>query len=144
MQIHRDTDESEFRPAKAARDGLTFSVGDIPDGFYLVGDDAFPQPEWHKTIIESVKKVTHIAPGDSEENPNTILGVPKVQEGCIVLPAPSLALCCSVTGAQFTTTTEVYPDSPSKPVSEDECNRAQVASVTGALDGYLKVMGGTA
>lgn len=32
-----DTDESEFRPAKAARDGTPFEPDSIPDGFYLVG-----------------------------------------------------------------------------------------------------------
>ena len=30
-----DTDESEFRPALAARDGKPFEPGTIPDGFYL-------------------------------------------------------------------------------------------------------------
>ena len=33
-----DTDETEFRPAKAARDGLESKPGTIPDGFYLVAD----------------------------------------------------------------------------------------------------------
>src|SRR5262249_51403916 len=33
-----DTDESEFRPALAARDGKTSEPGSIPDGFYLVDD----------------------------------------------------------------------------------------------------------
>ena len=31
-----DTDESEFRPARASRDGENWSPGYIPDGFYLV------------------------------------------------------------------------------------------------------------
>jgi hypothetical protein len=34
-----DTDESEFRPALAARDGKPFEPGTIPDGFYLVDDE---------------------------------------------------------------------------------------------------------
>merc|ERR1712176_44014 len=29
-----DTDETEFRPAKAARDGIEYKPGVIPDGFY--------------------------------------------------------------------------------------------------------------
>jgi len=37
-----DTDESEFRPAKAARDGVAFEPGTIPDGFYLVADVTSP------------------------------------------------------------------------------------------------------
>ena len=37
-----DTDESEFRPALAARDGKPFEPGSIPDGFYLVDDTDEP------------------------------------------------------------------------------------------------------
>lgn len=40
-----------------------------------------------------------------------------------------------MTGATFTSTTEVYPDSPR--VTADVCNRAQVAAVRGALDFVL-------
>jgi hypothetical protein len=53
-----DTDESEFRPAKAARDGEPFDEGIIPDGFYLVGQTENPQADWHTAIINSVRKVS--------------------------------------------------------------------------------------
>jgi hypothetical protein len=46
-----------------------------------------------------------------------------------------LGLCCSITGARFTTTTEVYPDS--KRTNADECLRAQVAAICAALDYVL-------
>ena len=39
-----DTDESEFRPAKAARDGETCEPDVVPDGFYCVGDAENPAP----------------------------------------------------------------------------------------------------
>ena len=48
--------------AKAARDGLPHSDGTIPDGFYLVADSENKQEEWHKEMIDAVRKVTHIAP----------------------------------------------------------------------------------
>ena len=35
-----DTDDSEFRPAKASRDGLALDGGGTPGGFYLVGNTA--------------------------------------------------------------------------------------------------------
>ena len=38
-----DTDDSEFRPAKASRDGLPRTEDGIPDGFYLVGNTAAPE-----------------------------------------------------------------------------------------------------
>ena len=56
-----DTDESEFRPAKMARDGLPWRPGTIPDGFYLVGDEANPQHEWHKPS-STVSEKLHILP----------------------------------------------------------------------------------
>src|SRR5690606_23803993 len=61
-----DSDESEFRPALAARDGKPFEPGHIPDGFYLVDDSARPQPEFQQAVIEAVAKVTHIAPADAD------------------------------------------------------------------------------
>ena len=37
-----NTDETEFRRAKAARDGQPYVEGTIPDGFYLVADQTNP------------------------------------------------------------------------------------------------------
>ena len=77
----------------------------IPDGFYLVSDKTNPQAEWHKAMIEAVRKVTHIAPTDSD---GTIIGEEVVQEGVIAIPQPkSLGLCSGVTNAPYATTTEV-------------------------------------
>jgi hypothetical protein len=128
-----DTDESEFRPAKAARDGDAYTVGTIPDGFYLVGDSENPQHAWHKAMIDSVRNVTHIAPPDAS---GTILDMPLTQEGVIAVPVQSLFLCSSVTNAAYATTTEVYPDSPQ--ASDEQCNLAQVACITAALDHILQ------
>ena len=134
MDLHEttDTDESEFRPAKAARDGEAYEPGTIPDGFYTVGDSENPQPEFQAAIIASVEKVTHIAPPD--EN-GQIIGADVEQHGVIHYPVHQLSLCTSVTDARYNSTTEVYPDSPK--VTDDDCNRAQVAAVRGALDFVL-------
>ena len=61
-----DTDETEFRPAKAARDGQDSKPGEIPDGFYLVADSTNPKPQWHARMIDAVRQVTHIALADEE------------------------------------------------------------------------------
>ncbi|MFQ6370503.1 M14 family metallocarboxypeptidase [Shewanella sp. YIC-542] len=127
-----DTDESEFRPALSARDGKAYAPGEIPDGFYVVDDSAKPQAAFQKAIIESVANVTHIAPADKDGN---IIGSKVVQPGVIEYALKELGLCASVTGAPYTCTTEVYPDSPK--ATDDICNRAQVAAVCGALD-YLQ------
>ena len=52
-----DTDETEFRPAKAARDGVESTPDSIPDGFYLVADSTNPQEAWYTAMIEAVRKV---------------------------------------------------------------------------------------
>ncbi len=129
-----DTDELEFRPALAARDGIDYDKGMVPDGFYLVGDTDNPQDQFQKAIIESVRKVTHIAPPDGE---GKIIGEAITQEGVINYPTKKLGLCSGLTNCTFGTTTEVYPDSPR--VTEQECNDAQVAAVKGALDYMLSV-----
>ncbi|CAM4360029.1 M14 family metallopeptidase [Vibrio agarivorans] len=129
-----DSDETEFRPALAARDGKAYIEGMIPDGFYTVGDTLNPQPEFQKAIIDSVRKVTHIAPADDN---GQIIGADVVQDGVILYPMVELGLCGGVTNCQYGTTTEVYPDSAK--VTDDECNRAQVAAIVGGLDYLLNL-----
>lgn len=99
-----DTDETEFRVAKAARDGESSEPGTIPDGFYLCGDAQNPQLEFQRAVIKGVRQVTHIAPADPD---NTIIGSPVVDEGVILYDYTELGLCGGVTNAQLTTTTEV-------------------------------------
>jgi hypothetical protein len=127
-----DTDVTEFRPAKYAKAGLPYEKGVIPDGFYVVGDSVDPQLDFLQAVNESVQKVTHIAPSDDDGN---LIGLPAVKNGAIVLPLKELGLCGSVTGATYSATTEVYPDSPR--ATDEICNQAQVAAVTGALDYVL-------
>lgn len=130
MDLHEttDSDEHEFRPALAARDGKPFTPGSIPDGFYTVGDVENPQPEFQAAIIRGVAAVTHIAPADAEGN---IIGVPITQPGVINYACKALGLCAGMTNARFTTTTEVYPDSPT--VTPAICNAAQVAALRAGL-----------
>jgi hypothetical protein len=124
-----DTDESEFRPALAARDGKSSEPGLIPDGFYLVDDTENPQPAFQQAIIDAVSKVTHIAPADRN---GQIIESDVVSPGVIQYAMRSLGLCAGITGARFTTTTEVYPDSPR--ATPEQCNDAQVAAVCAAID----------
>eukprot|EP00929_Paragymnodinium_shiwhaense_P073844 TRINITY_DN37727_c0_g1_i1.p1 TRINITY_DN37727_c0_g1~~TRINITY_DN37727_c0_g1_i1.p1 ORF type:complete len:161 (+),score=17.39 TRINITY_DN37727_c0_g1_i1:666-1148(+) len=131
-----DSDATEFRPAKAARDGAAFNVEKerhIPDGFYLVGNDSVEQkqrypatPEFYSCVLEHVAKVMHVCK-DKE-----ILGIPVQTEGVMLAPVDTLKLCASLTGAPYVTTTEVYPDSEG--VTGDQCNLAQVAAVRGAME----------
>lgn len=124
-----DSDEGEFRPALAARDGKIYEPGLIPDGFYLVDDSENPQPAFQQAIISAVERVTHIAPPDDS---GEIIGSLVVAHGVIEYPLAKLGLCGSVTGARFTSTTEVYPDSDR--ATPEQCNDAQATAVCAALD----------
>ena len=124
-----DSDESEFRPALAARDGKAYEPGEIPDGFYLVDDSENPQPGFQQAVIDAVARVTHIAPADGN---GEIIGSPVVAPGVIRYPFERLGLCAGLSGARYTTTTEVYPDSPK--ATPAQCNAAQVAAIGAAID----------
>jgi hypothetical protein len=124
-----DSDESEFRPALAARDGVTHRPGEIPDGFYLVGDSEDPQPDFQRAVIAAVAQVTHIAPADDH---GEIIESPMVAPGVINYAFTRLGLCPSMTSARYKTITEVYPDSPR--TTPELCTAAQVTAVVAALD----------
>ncbi|MCK6599247.1 MAG: peptidase [Bdellovibrionaceae bacterium] len=127
-----NTDNTVFRPTKALRDGtIEDPWSEIPDGFYLVGDTENPCPDFQKAIISSVKKVTHIA---LEDKNGKLIGENLQQQGVINYPLKKLSLCTSFSNASYTTTTEVYPDSPK--VTVEICINAQVAAIIGGLD-YL-------
>ena len=128
-----DTDNSEFRPALAARDAVEQKSWDIPDGFYTVGDSSRPVPAFQTAIVDAVEKITHIAPADGN---GALIGDKIEQRGVINYAKKELGLCGGFTDARFVSTTEVYPDSPQ--VDDENCVLAQVAAVTGAL-GFLSL-----
>jgi hypothetical protein len=128
-----DTDETEFSPALAARDGVAHVPGEIPDGFYLVDDSENPQPAFQQAVIAAVAKVTHIARADRN---GEIIGSRMVAPGVINYPLRQLGLCASITHAPYKTITEVYPDSPR--ATPEQCNSAQVAAVCAAIDFALE------
>ena len=99
-----------------------------------MGDSTKPQNDFQKAIINSVEKVTHIAPADDD---GKLIGVPLSQVGVINYAARELGLCMGLTNAPYVTTTEVYPDSPS--ANDEICILAQVAVITGALN-YLMAL----
>eukprot|EP00929_Paragymnodinium_shiwhaense_P112205 TRINITY_DN80466_c0_g1_i1.p1 TRINITY_DN80466_c0_g1~~TRINITY_DN80466_c0_g1_i1.p1 ORF type:complete len:436 (+),score=73.24 TRINITY_DN80466_c0_g1_i1:58-1365(+) len=133
LDLHEttDTDSSEFMPALSSREGKAHEEETIPDGFYLMGNVDNPKPEWHKAMIDAVRKVTHIAPADSD---GKIMGLPVEQEGVVNSKSPGKGK--GVTNASFAVTTEVYPDSKVTPVTGEQCNRAQAACVVAGLE-YL-------
>jgi hypothetical protein len=55
-----------------------------------------------------------------------------VSEGVIYYDMKKLFLCGGFSDAEYSTTTEVYPDSPK--VTDEICNLAQVAAVCGGLN----------
>jgi len=127
-----DTDNTEFRPALAARDAIDQGLWEIPDGFYTVGDSTRPQNDFQTAIINAVKQITHIAEADSS---GKIIGSQMLQLGVINYDKKPLFLCGGFTDAIYVSTTEVYPDSPN--ATPTVCIKAQVAAITGALEYVL-------
>jgi hypothetical protein len=121
-----DSDETEFRPALAARDGKPFEPGTIPDSENR-------QLQFQQAVIGAVAKVTHVAAAD--EN-GQLIGSDVISPGVIEYPVRELGLCTSITDARYTTITEVYPDSPR--ASPRQCNAAQVTAVRAAIEFALE------
>ena len=79
-----------------------------------------------------MQRVTHIAPADAHGG---IIGSPLVAHGVIHYAMAALGLCASISGARYTSTTEVYPDSPR--ATPEQCIAAQVAAVCAAVEFVL-------
>ena len=124
-----DTDETEFRPGLAARDGRVLEPGEIPDGFYLCGDTEAPQLDFQAAVIAAVAEVTHIAPADAN---NQIIETPVAGPGVILYPMRALGLAGAITPAPYRTLTEVYPDGAR--TTPEQCVRAQVTAVLAAIE----------
>ncbi len=88
-----------------------------------------PQLDFQNAVNAAVAEVTHIAPSDAK---GEIIGSTVVAPGVILYDYKALGLCAGMTDARFTTTTEVYPDSPR--ATPEICNAAQVAAVCAAID----------
>lgn len=146
LDLHEtnDFDKFEFRPAQLARDGeISNEVGTILDGFYLVTDSTISNPQcgWLKAMLDSVRKVTHIAPIRSSDTlrfqqlctglDGTVIGEDALH-GVMPVPVPALGMCMGITNAKYKATTEIYPDSPS--VTAQLCNQAQMMSILGGLE----------
>lgn len=143
IDLHETTNSDRvFLPEEYAKNGLSLEAKDIdiPDGFYLIGVKGHLQPELEKAMIESVRKVTHIAKPDDR---GMILDIPLSSEGVVHGTIPGL--CAELTTAKSrwgAFTTEMYPDSPryqgmTPAQVETLCSEAQVACVRGALDYWL-------
>ena len=59
-------------------------------------------------------------------------GSPLVAHGVIHYAMQALGLCAGMSGARYTTTTEVYPDSPR--ATPEQCIAAQVAAVCAGVE----------
>jgi hypothetical protein len=120
-----DSDESEFRPALAAR-RQAVRAGPDSRWFYLVDDSENPQPAFQQAVIAAVEKVTHIAPADDK---GEIIGSPVVAHGVIEYPlvswacVPALPVQRTPPPPRSTRTARAHPQ---------QCNDAQVAAVRGA------------
>jgi hypothetical protein len=140
IDLHETTDSDRvFLPEEYSKNGVALDASeiDIPDGFYLIGTLGNERPELEKAMLDSVRKVTHLA---SAEEQQKILDTLLSSEG--MMHAQILGICAQYTQAASRLgayTTEMYPDSPKyKGMSQAEveklCCEAQIACIRGALD----------
>ena len=73
---------------------------------------------------------THLAPANAR---GEIIDCPCTQEGVSVVAALACGLCSGITNAVYATTTEVYPDSETNPMTAQQCVTVQVTAVTAGL-----------
>lgn len=143
IDLHETTDSDRvFLPEEYSKNGRVLEAKDIdiPDGFYLIGVKGHHRPELEKAMIDSVRRVTHIAKPDAR---GMILDIPLSHEGMIHASIPGL--CAELTSAVSNLgafTTEMYPDSEKLKAlgiakNEALCAEAQVACVRGALDFWI-------
>jgi hypothetical protein len=140
IDLHETTNSDKiFLPEEYSKNGLELHADDvdIPDGFYLIGVKGFVRPELEKAMMDSVRKVTHIAKPDAQ---GKITGTLTSQDG--VIHEELRGLCSEFTSAKSRLgafTTEMYPDSEkfsglSVSQVETACCRAQIACIEGALN----------
>lgn len=141
LDLHETTDSDRtFLPEEYAKNGLWLEAKDvqIDDGFYLIGSAGKVRTELETAMIETVRKLTHIAVPDER---GMISDTKATAEGVIHMSGVP-GLCAELTGAGSiwgAYTTEMYPDSPRfKGMTEAQietlCAAVQVACVRGALD----------
>ena len=139
-----DTDVTEYRPARAARDGHLDYDDHIPDGFYLFGavddDDEdegvyIKQTEFYDAILAGVERVgSHLAVMETD---GTLCGYRADKRGLLLLSrseCANMGICAvgALPDVPYAVTTEVYPDSSR--TNEGDCVRAQVGAICAALD----------
>ncbi len=131
IDLHETTDRDKtvFRPALAARDGVECTNGEIPQGFYLVADEARPELDFQNAINRAVEEVTPIAKPDAS---GKILGEPAVAHGVILYPMLKLGLSGILTDAPYHSTTEIYPDGDW--MTPESSIAGQIAAIRGGLD----------
>lgn len=133
IDLHETPDrDKELRRLRADRFGtpLVDNPDHIPDGFYLVLDqerfekEGQQPPSFALSIVESVSKVTQIAPDEE------VLNL-KNHGGIIYFGAQGLLANYLMDEgfAQVAATTEVYPN----PLPPGEAEHGQVAAIEGAL-----------
>lgn len=137
VDLHETPDRDKtMMPPQYRRYGIDKSAEDIliPNGYYLISNASNQSPQMATYIIESVRKVTPIAPEpeiDGVKNDNGIViskGDKPTHQG--------LNQAYMRTLAENSFTTEIYPEIHPEPRGSQEAIVAQRATIHGILD-YL-------
>lgn len=116
----------ELEAERADKDGDEPDTSPIPQGFYLVMHSKNKGSAIGRRIIETVSKVTRIAPEKD------FFGMTN-DGGLTFYDKPGLCMAFALQHAPEAVTTEVYPDI----ITQEEAIQGQVASIRGALEHVL-------
>ena len=134
IDLHETPDRDKvMMPPQYQRYGINITSDDvlIPKGYYLISDIANEDPGMATAIIESVRKVTPIAPDPEIHGEKNIEGV-VVSEGTDPTHR-GLNQNYMKTLAKNAYTTEIYPEIHPEPKGSQEAIQAQRATILGVL-----------
>ena len=134
IDLHETPDRDKvMMPPQYQRYGINITSDDvlIPKGYYLISDIANEDPGMATAIIESVRKVTPIAPDPEIHGEKNIEGV-VVSEGTDPTHR-GLNQNYMKTLAKNAYTTEIYPEIHPEPKGSQEAIHAQRATILGVL-----------
>lgn len=134
IDLHETPDRDKvMMPPQYQRYGINITSDDvlIPKGYYLISDIANEDPGMATAIIESVRKVTPIAPDPEIHGEKNIEGV-VVSEGTDPTHR-GLNQNYMKTLAKNAFTTEIYPEIHPEPRGSQEAIQAQRATILGVL-----------
>ncbi len=137
VDLHETPDRDKtMMPPQYQRYGVNYTSDDIliPNGYYLISNVTNSSPQMANHIVETVRKVTPIAPDPEIHGEKNEKGVVNSKGDAPTHQGLNQAYMRTLAENSFTT--EIYPEIHPEPRGSTEAIAAQRATIHGILD-YL-------